>query len=76
MINFLEPESNLIAPDLTVHTGTCSPLDHPPIRRYHHPMNFDLLVIGGGSAGVRCARIAAGHGARVGVAESRWLHRF
>jgi len=35
-------------------------------------MHFDLFVIGGGSAGVRCARIAAGHGARVGVAESRF----
>ncbi len=34
-------------------------------------MDFDLFVIGGGSAGVRCARIAAGHGARVGVAEER-----
>ena len=27
--------------------------------------DFDLFVIGGGSAGVRSARIAAGHGARV-----------
>jgi glutathione reductase (NADPH) len=35
-------------------------------------MDFDLFVIGGGSAGVRCARIAAGHGARVGVAENRF----
>jgi glutathione reductase (NADPH) len=35
-------------------------------------MDFDLFVIGGGSAGVRCARIAAGHGARVGVAEERF----
>ncbi|GLR66858.1 glutathione-disulfide reductase [Acidocella aquatica] len=35
-------------------------------------MDFDLFVIGGGSAGVRCARIAAGHGARTGVAESRF----
>jgi glutathione reductase (NADPH) len=35
-------------------------------------MDFDLFVIGGGSAGVRCARIAAGHGARVGVAEDRF----
>ena len=34
-------------------------------------MDFDLFVIGGGSAGVRCARISAGHGARVGVAEER-----
>ena len=35
-------------------------------------MEFDLFVIGGGSAGVRCARIAAGHGARVGIAEDRF----
>ncbi len=34
-------------------------------------MDFDLFVIGGGSGGVRCARIAAGHGARVGIAEER-----
>ncbi|HEY7576503.1 MAG TPA: glutathione-disulfide reductase [Acetobacteraceae bacterium] len=35
-------------------------------------MDFDLFVIGGGSAGVRCARIAAGHGARVAIAEERF----
>ena len=35
-------------------------------------MDFDLFVIGGGSAGVRCGRVAAGHGARVGVAEERF----
>jgi len=35
-------------------------------------VDFDLFVIGGGSAGVRCARIAAGHGARVGIAEQRF----
>jgi glutathione reductase (NADPH) len=34
--------------------------------------DFDLFVIGGGSAGVRCARISAGHGARVGIAEQRF----
>ena len=34
--------------------------------------DFDLFVIGGGSGGVRCARIAAGHGARVGIAEERF----
>jgi glutathione reductase (NADPH) len=33
--------------------------------------DFDLFVIGGGSGGVRCARIAASHGARVGIAEER-----
>src|SRR6266511_714113 len=31
--------------------------------------DFDLFVIGGGSGGVRAARIAAGHGATVIVAE-------
>ena len=31
--------------------------------------DVDLLVIGGGSGGVRAARIAAGHGARVMIAE-------
>ncbi|ADZ71178.1 glutathione-disulfide reductase [Polymorphum gilvum] len=31
--------------------------------------DYDLFVIGGGSGGVRAARIAAGHGARVGIAE-------
>lgn len=30
---------------------------------------YDLLVIGGGSGGVRAARIAAGHGARVAIVE-------
>ena len=34
--------------------------------------DFDLFVIGGGSGGVRCARIAAGHGARVGIAEDTY----
>jgi glutathione reductase (NADPH) len=34
--------------------------------------DFDLFVIGGGSGGVRCGRISAGFGARVGVAESRF----
>ena len=31
--------------------------------------DFDLFVIGAGSGGVRAARIAAGHGAKVGIAE-------
>ncbi|WP_334146622.1 glutathione-disulfide reductase [Hyphomicrobium sp.] len=31
--------------------------------------DFDLFVIGGGSGGVRAARIAAGYGAKVGLAE-------
>ena len=32
--------------------------------------DYDLFVIGGGSGGVRAARIAAGYGAKVGIAES------
>ena len=31
--------------------------------------DFDLFVIGGGSGGVRAARVAASHGARVAIAE-------
>jgi glutathione reductase (NADPH) len=35
--------------------------------------DVDLFVLGGGSGGVRAARIAAGHGARVAIAEAyRW----
>ena len=34
--------------------------------------DFDLFVIGGGSGGVRAARIAAGHGARVAIAEKKY----
>ena len=36
------------------------------------PYDYDLFVIGGGSGGVRCARIAASHGARVGIAEDTY----
>ncbi|SAI71536.1 glutathione reductase [Bordetella ansorpii] len=35
--------------------------------------DFDLYVIGAGSGGVRASRFAAGYGARVAVAESRYL---
>jgi len=35
--------------------------------------DFDFFVIGAGSGGVRAARFAAGFGARVAVAESRYL---
>src|SRR5262245_1934126 len=31
--------------------------------------SYDLLVIGAGSGGVRAARVAAGHGARVAIVE-------
>ena len=32
-------------------------------------MNYDLVVIGGGSGGVRAARISANHGAKVALCE-------
>ena len=32
-------------------------------------IDYDLLVIGAGSGGVRAARVAAGHGAKVAIAE-------
>src|SRR5690554_2298123 len=35
--------------------------------------DFDLFVIGAGSGGVRAARFAASYGAKVAVAESRYL---
>lgn len=35
--------------------------------------DYDLFVIGAGSGGVRAARIAAGFGARVAVAEDRYM---
>jgi glutathione reductase (NADPH) len=35
--------------------------------------DYDLFVIGAGSGGVRAARMAAGHGARVAIAEERYL---
>lgn len=35
--------------------------------------DYDLFVIGAGSGGVRAARMAAGYGARVAVAEDRYM---
>ena len=35
--------------------------------------DFDLMIIGGGSAGVRCSRRAAGYGARVALCEDAAL---
>lgn len=35
--------------------------------------DYDLLVIGAGSGGVRAARMAAGFGARVAIAEDRYM---
>jgi glutathione reductase (NADPH) len=35
--------------------------------------DYDLFVVGAGSGGVRAARMAAGHGAKVAVVEERYL---
>ena len=35
--------------------------------------DYDLFVIGAGSGGVRCARMSAAAGARVAIAEERYL---
>ncbi len=35
--------------------------------------DYDLFVIGAGSGGVRAARMSASYGARVGIAEDRYL---
>jgi glutathione reductase (NADPH) len=35
--------------------------------------DYDLFVIGAGSGGVRCARMSANYGARVAIAEERYL---
>ncbi|NIP72477.1 MAG: FAD-dependent oxidoreductase, partial [Gammaproteobacteria bacterium] len=35
--------------------------------------DYDLFVIGAGSGGVRAARMSAGYGARVAIAEERYL---
>jgi len=42
-------------------------------RQHYMAYDFDLFVIGAGSGGVRAARFAAGFGAKVAVAESRYL---
>jgi hypothetical protein len=51
-------------------------LRHPNQKEQavHNPdYDYDLFVIGAGSGGVRAARMAAGFGARVAIAEDRYL---
>jgi len=45
------------------------PDEDNPVKEY----DYDLFVIGAGSGGVRAARMAAGFGARVAVAEDRYM---
>lgn len=39
-----------------------------------HDYDYDFLVIGGGSGGVRASRIASGHGAKVALLEGQLQH--
>jgi len=39
-----------------------------------HPYQYDLVVIGAGSGGVRASRVAAGYGARVALLEPAMVH--
>ena len=42
--------------------------------RTAHSFAFDLVVLGGGSGGVRASRIAASHGAKVALIEGAAQH--
>ena len=44
-----------------------------PVKKSAKNHDYDLFVIGAGSGGVRAARMAAGFGARVAVAEDRYM---
>src|SRR6185295_1799801 len=50
-------------------SGKARRLDPQSDRKGRVLSDFDLFVIGAGSGGVRAARIAAAHGAKVAVAE-------
>jgi hypothetical protein len=43
-------------------------------RLHAKEYDYDFLVIGGGSGGVRASRIASGYGAKVALLESRLTH--
>lgn len=44
------------------------------LRGKKHNYQFDLVVIGAGSGGVRAARISGGHGAKVALVETSLNH--
>jgi glutathione reductase (NADPH) len=57
--------------------GPDAPLDHAftgedSERGAANKYDYDFFVVGGGSGGVRAARVAAAHGAHVGIAEQKY----
>jgi glutathione reductase (NADPH) len=52
-----------------VVNGLIGPWDRTLFRKKGFGLTYDLIVLGGGSGGVRAARIAAGYGAKVALVE-------
>src|SRR5262249_20169550 len=62
----MKTPAGMLRPQLKANPRPRSRRGHAMMRRMRE---VDLFVIGGGSGGVRAARIAAGHGASVVLAE-------
>lgn len=54
---------------MTTQTSNTNSHAHQPTTQY----DYDLFVIGAGSGGVRAARMAAGHGAKVAIVEDLYF---
>jgi glutathione reductase (NADPH) len=50
-----------------------TPIEETAVSNSSSDKDFDLFVIGAGSGGVRAARMAAGFGAKVAIAEDRYM---
>lgn len=50
------------------------PTVRPLSMQQAHKYDYDFVVIGGGSGGVRASRIASGHGAKTLLVETQQTH--